>query len=753
MRFLRLAAFLSIAAAQAWAARPDVVWKNEVYPPSLSVLRADPNGDLLTIGTQNSCAVVTKSAGSTGLAIWSVSRCSGGAADLAVDAQGDVLVIGSDASFSSVVATKYAGTDGHTLWERTLAGRNPFAVAFDGLGNGLVSGYGAKGVTAKLAGPDGALLWETEVSGPHSRVVGNAQGDAFIATVESGMGSLIKLAAADGSIAWRRDFPSQSAIWFPGALVADGDGIVVTGGTEVGEIYDRDLMTARFDADGNTAWSFVLDTPGDGIGRAIALAPGGGVVVVGVHAGRITLFRHAADGSVAWQRQVGPEDAYANDGQHFVGVAPDGHVSVASNDRRFSRPLHLSRHEPANGLEAWSWAPANSENDDLAGMVVLPDGGSVVARPFKGLVKYGAQAIPEPAPTYSLASHDFGGQSMGTRSASISMTIGNAGPGALLIDSITTNSGDFWGSHDCGIVAPGSHCTLSLWFRPAVRSIPIAGEQPVSGAVSINSDADASPYTLWLSGTAQRSLVTHYYRATLGRDPDAGGSAYWNGEAVRLAGQGVDVNEAWFAMSSYFYRSPEYVQKNRDDAAYLGDLYRTFFDRAADPAGLDFWLGQVQAGMPRELVLTAFMFSAEFGAFTRAIFGNVATRSEVNLVTDFFRGVLNRLPDEGGLDHWVGRLRTAQCTGAGAVYSAVDEMSRAFVHGAEYGGRGRTDGQFVADMYNAFLRRAGELDGVSYWVRELAEGRRDREALRAAFQASEEFGARVAAVANAGCLQ
>src|SRR6185295_5433385 len=108
----------------------------------------------------------------------------------------------------------------------------------------------------------------------------------------------------------------------------------------------------------------------------------------------------------------------------------------------------------------------------------------------------------------------------------------------------------------------------------------------------------------------------------------------------------------------------------------------------------DFWKGQLDQGMPREVLLAQFMFSPEFAAFTQAIFGNVPTRAEVNTVMDFYRGVLGRLPDDGGFAFWVQQFRTAQCQGGAAVVAAVEAISSAFTTSPEYAGRGRNNAQY-----------------------------------------------------------
>ena len=145
------------------------------------------------------------------------------------------------------------------------------------------------------------------------------------------------------------------------------------------------------------------------------------------------------------------------------------------------------------------------------------------------------------------------------------------------------------------------------------------------------------------------------------------------------------------------------------------------------------------------------MFSSEFRTFTQGIFGNTASRPEVDMVVDFFRGLLNRLPDTTSFNFWLGRLRQAQCQGGGPVYNAVGAISAEFMFNPEYAARNRSNTQFVTDMYYSFLRRGGDTTGVGFWINELNAGRKDRNTVRVDFINSPEFGARVQSVINAGC--
>jgi len=342
----------------------------------------------------------------------------------------------------------------------------------------------------------------------------------------------------------------------------------------------------------------------------------------------------------------------------------------------------------------------------------------------------------------SPSSIDFGAQSRNTTSGPRTATLGNTGPGPLSVSAVTT-TGPFAVSGTCGAIQPGGNCALAVTFTPT-------SDGALAGGIAISSSG--GPAAVALSGVGERSLVVHYYRSILRRDPDAGGKAFWESEAARLAAAGANVNEAWFAMAMAFYFSPEYAAFNRDNQGFVTDLYNTFFNRAPDAGGLAYWKGQLDQGMPREVLLASFMFSSEFSLFTQSIFGNTSVRREIDTVFDFYRGLLSRLPDNGGLDYWIGQFRSAQCSGnAGQISAQAESISAAFVSSGEYAARGRSNAQFVGDLYNAFLRRGGDMEGVSFWIAELASGRRTRDQVRLAFVASPEFSARVSAVAAQGC--
>jgi hypothetical protein len=428
----------------------------------------------------------------------------------------------------------------------------------------------------------------------------------------------------------------------------------------------------------------------------------------------------------------------------FSAAAVNGKIYVIGGGYSSPTTSEVRVYDPAT--DSWSTAAAMPTARGYTASVAL-DGVIYTAGGFAGssaLATLEAFAPAGSSGTLSVtpSSLDFGGQSRNTTSPARPVTLTNTGIAALTVNSVMA-SAPFSVSHACGPIAAGASCQASVTFTPSA-------DGPASGTLSISSTG-GSP-TVGLAGVGERSLVVHYYRSILRRDPDTGGKAFWESEAARLVAAGANVNEAWYSMAMAFFFSPEYAAFNRDNAGFTADLYSTFFNRIPDAGGLAYWKGQLDQGMPREVLLAEFMFSAEFTSFTQAIFGNSAVRREVDAVFDFYRGLLSRLPDNGGLNYWVGQFRAAQCSGdTPQIFAQVDSISAAFVNSGEYVGRGRSNAQFVGDLYNAFLRRGGDLGGVNFWIAELASGRRSRDQVRQAFLASPEFNARATAVAAQGC--
>ena len=339
---------------------------------------------------------------------------------------------------------------------------------------------------------------------------------------------------------------------------------------------------------------------------------------------------------------------------------------------------------------------------------------------------------------------DFGGMSMGITSPPRSLAVANNLSTPVTITSVTPSAGYEIASNGCGTIAAFGTCTFTATFTPAAQGT-------IPGSIVIGHGI-GGPTSVALTGVGERSLVSHYYQAILGRAPDAPGKAFWDGEAQRMGALGADPNEVWYVLAGYFFNGAEYASRNRTNAQFVSDLYETFFNREGDVGGLAFWGSQLQQGMPREVVMLSFLFTPEFRDFTTGLFGSAPARPEVDMVMDFYRGILNRLPDDQGFAYYREALRAAQCNGAAAVRGVVNDLSYLFLTSPEYATRARNNTEYVTDLYYAFLRRGGDLTGVNFWIAELASGRQSREQVRReGFLGSVEFTQRVDNLIAAGC--
>ena len=79
-------------------------------------------------------------------------------------------------------------------------------------------------------------------------------------------------------------------------------------------------------------------------------------------------------------------------------------------------------------------------------------------------------------------------------------------------------------------------------------------------------------------------------------------------------------------------------------------LYKAAFDREPDEAGLGYWIDQLDTGAPLQLAASGFIESAEFAS----LYGS--NPSDTAFLTKLYNNVLDRDPDQGGLNYWTQQL-------------------------------------------------------------------------------------------------
>ncbi|UCF90241.1 MAG: DUF4214 domain-containing protein [Desulfobacterales bacterium] len=257
--------------------------------------------------------------------------------------------------------------------------------------------------------------------------------------------------------------------------------------------------------------------------------------------------------------------------------------------------------------------------------------------------------------------------------------------------------------------------------------------------------------SIWLTSALAQAdpiddRIAAYYQSILDRAPEAAGAAFWRSEIDRAVSLGIEAKEGFIALGRFFFESAEYHARLKTDAAFVVDLYETFLSRTPDPAEAAFWVDALSQGLSRAVIMNNFVFSEEFDLSMEAAFGVAAERPANNLVNDFYRGLLSRVPDSGGFEFWLQLMQTALNTGPQAVRDVALQEALAFADSPEYGMRTRDNAQFVEDLYNCFLRRGSDLAGFQFWVNQLDTGAMSRSDIVSAFAGSEEFQGRVQAI-------
>ena len=94
---------------------------------------------------------------------------------------------------------------------------------------------------------------------------------------------------------------------------------------------------------------------------------------------------------------------------------------------------------------------------------------------------------------------------------------------------------------------------------------------------------------------------------------------------------------------------------------FVTELYIGYYNRAPDPAGMNFWLNALAAGATLTQVANSFANSSE----STAIYPFLSVPNLVNastFVTQVYNNILNRAPDAAGLTFWTNTLTSGSVT-------------------------------------------------------------------------------------------
>lgn len=220
-----------------------------------------------------------------------------------------------------------------------------------------------------------------------------------------------------------------------------------------------------------------------------------------------------------------------------------------------------------------------------------------------------------------------------------------------------------WGAEACGDL-PGVYTELaafSSWVHAQIRyygphSGPIpfvrsvyrdlfkrdpSGAELLTGVAALNDGQPPAAFaTDRITTTSYRTRMgglTRLYRGFFLRNPDTAGMAYWWQQV--MGGRSLWNIADFMATSNEFQNRYGHLSNN----AFVDLVYQNVLGRAPDPGGAAFWRAELSSGRrTRGKVMLGFTESPEYIGKTRA---------EVDVIITFF-GLLRRVPCTCDIDTW-----------------------------------------------------------------------------------------------------
>lgn len=217
--------------------------------------------------------------------------------------------------------------------------------------------------------------------------------------------------------------------------------------------------------------------------------------------------------------------------------------------------------------------------------------------------------------------------------------------------------------------------------------------------------------------TGVAGFIDRIYSYALGRTPDASGRTYWVNQ-VRNGKTGADV-------ARNFLFSSEFLNKGMTNSQFLDVLYRTFFDRASDPSGKQYYLNKLASGWTKQQVINAFINSNEWatvclrygiasGGSGKATITVTPNSAILNFVRRLYTTCLDRDAETSGLNFYANKLANHQMTGTDA--------AKAFFFSQELLNSDISNDEFIRRMYRTFYNREADESGFNYWHNKMING-------------------------------
>jgi len=167
----------------------------------------------------------------------------------------------------------------------------------------------------------------------------------------------------------------------------------------------------------------------------------------------------------------------------------------------------------------------------------------------------GTGVAPGPVLSPNPSSLSFPATVVGDTAAAKTVTVTNSGTTSATVSSVTA-SGDYSQTNNCGTIAVGASCTVTVTFRPTASGAR-------TGAVTLTGNANNSPTSISLTGSGIGTDTN------VARGRPASASSEVNGTQTAATATDGDANTYWESANNAF---PQWLQVDLGSAYTIGKV-------------------------------------------------------------------------------------------------------------------------------------------------------------------------------------
>ena len=208
------------------------------------------------------------------------------------------------------------------------------------------------------------------------------------------------------------------------------------------------------------------------------------------------------------------------------------------------------------------------------------------------------------------------------------------------------------------------------------------------------------------------------------------------GAAGTIGGGPEDDSDTLRSVENIVFQDGVFVFDADGIAAQVTRLYDTVLQRGPDQVGLDSWVDRLEdQGGTLKQIAAGFLNSAEFQALTGQL-------SNGDYVDFLYQNALGRSSDVDGKSYWVGQLQNGAQDRAELLIGFSESQEHRTIT-ADLVGQGffntDDDYQAVALLYDTFAGRRPDAEGLVYWAEAIENGTLTLDQVADGFANSPEF--------------